>query len=79
MLFPIVGVGLLVWAVMVTLKLTCLRRVITHCRPTPSRPRRPIFPLVFGLFELLLIAIDLWLGSTTVTIGSDTVRRRHGR
>jgi hypothetical protein len=38
-----------------------------------------IFPLVFGLFELLLIVIaaDLWLGSTTVTIGSDTIRRRH--
>ena len=38
-----------------------------------------IFPLLFGLFELLLIvvAIDLWFGAITVTIGAGVVRRRH--
>jgi hypothetical protein len=42
------------------------------------------FPRIFvaatGLVELLLLLIvaDLWFGSTTVTIGAGTVRRRHG-
>ena len=38
-----------------------------------------IFPIVTGFFELILIAIvvDLWLGSTIVTVGSGTVRRQH--
>ena len=38
-----------------------------------------LFPIVTGLFELLLIAIvaDLWFGATTVTIGAGVVRRRH--
>ena len=37
-----------------------------------------LFPLLTGLFELLLlvIAADLWLGTTTVTVGSHTVRCR---
>ena len=37
-----------------------------------------LFPLLTGLFELLLlvIAADLWLGTTTVTVGPDTVRCR---
>jgi hypothetical protein len=37
------------------------------------------FPLIFGLFDLLLLIIvaDLWLGTTTVTIGSRRIRRRH--
>jgi hypothetical protein len=38
------------------------------------------FPLVFGLFDLLLIygAIQLWLGTSSVVIGSRTVRVRSG-
>jgi hypothetical protein len=38
-----------------------------------------IFPLVTGLFELLLLVIvtDLWLGTTTVTINPRTIRCRH--
>ena len=38
-----------------------------------------IFSVVWGLFELLLIVVvaDLWLGATTVTIGSQTIRRQH--
>ncbi len=38
-----------------------------------------IFLLICGLIELLLIviAVDLWFGATTVTIGSGIVRRRH--
>jgi hypothetical protein len=37
-----------------------------------------LFPLLTGLFELLLlvIAADLWLGTTTVTVGPHTVRCR---
>jgi hypothetical protein len=37
-----------------------------------------LFPLLTGLFELLLlvIATDLWLGTTTVTVGPHTVRCR---
>ena len=36
------------------------------------------FPLLTGLFELLLlvIAADLWLGTTTVTVGPHTVKCR---
>jgi hypothetical protein len=38
-----------------------------------------IFPIVTGLFDLLLlyIAIDLWLGVTTVTAGTGALRVRH--
>lgn len=38
-----------------------------------------IFVVVTGVFELLLILIvlDVWLGATTVTIGSESVHRRH--
>jgi hypothetical protein len=38
-----------------------------------------IFPIITGLFELLLLVVvaDVWLGVTTVTIGADTIRRRH--
>ena len=37
------------------------------------------FIFVTGAFELLLIVIvlEVWLGATTVTIGSDSVHRRH--
>jgi len=37
-----------------------------------------LFPLLTGLFELLLlvIAADLWLGTTTVTVGPHTVKCR---
>jgi hypothetical protein len=37
-----------------------------------------LFPLLTGLIELLLlvIAADLWLGTTTVTVGPHTVRWR---
>ncbi len=37
------------------------------------------FPLLTGLFELLLLAIvaDLWLGTTDVTVGPHTIRCRH--
>jgi len=37
-----------------------------------------LFPLLTGLFEslLLVIAADLWLGTTTVTVGPHTVRCR---
>ena len=36
------------------------------------------FPLLTGLFEVLLLAIvaDLWLGTTTVTMGPHTIRCR---
>jgi len=38
-----------------------------------------IFVVVTGAFELLLIVIvlEVWLGATTITIGSDSVHRRH--
>lgn len=38
-----------------------------------------IFLVVTGIFELLLLVIvtDVWLGSTTVSIGEGVVRRRH--
>jgi len=38
-----------------------------------------IFPLVTGLFELLLLVIvtELWLGTTTMTINPRTIRCRH--
>jgi hypothetical protein len=38
-----------------------------------------IFVVVTGAFELLLILIvlDVWFGATTVTIGSESVSRRH--
>lgn len=37
------------------------------------------FPLLFGLFELMLLVIvaDLWLGTTTITMGPQTIRRRY--
>ena len=37
------------------------------------------FPLLTGLFELLLLMIvaDLWLGTTTITIGRQTITRRY--
>ena len=39
-----------------------------------------IFPLVFGLFEMLLIygAVQLWLGTSSVLIGEQSVRVRSG-
>ena len=39
-----------------------------------------IFPIVTGLFDLLLLAIvfDLWLGTTVMTVADCTARRRHG-
>lgn len=38
-----------------------------------------IFVVVTGVFELvlLLLVLDSWFGTTTVTIGNETVRRRH--
>ena len=37
------------------------------------------FPIVFGLFEVLLvlIALDLWFGSTRITIGQGVLRKRY--
>jgi hypothetical protein len=40
-----------------------------------------IFPIVTGLVDLLLawLVLELWLGTTTVTVGAGTVRVRHAR
>ena len=39
-----------------------------------------IFPLVFGLFEALLvyIVLQLWFGTSTATVNRDRVRYRSG-